>query len=814
MSLPRIDESTGSPWSIAYTAYDPGDERRREAILALGNGMMVTRAASTDSHAGDAHYPGTYRAGCYERLISDAAGATEETESLVNLPNWLPLTFRIDGGDWFYLDDVELTDYCHVLDLQAGMTRRAFTFIDNQGRRTRFCERRLVSMADPHLAALRLELTPQNWSGEVELRSAIDASVVNDNVPRYGDYERRHFDVQGCEVISRNQLGLQVRTRCSQVNIAQAVRTFVDSKSAADYTVVEGSASIANHIHCAGAAGETLGVEKVLALYTSDDPGVRDPYAAAKTALAAAGSFSDLCAAHARTWGRLWERADVNAEDESTALTLRFHVFHILQTVSPHSADLDIGVPARGWHGEGYRGHVFWDELFVLPFLYFRFPDLARSLLLYRYRRLDEARTAASKAGHRGAMYPWRSARTGREVTPRHQKNLLSGRWMSDPTRLQRHIGSAVVFNVWHYYLATGDSAFLADYGAEMILEIARFWASIARYDPDSDRYEIKGVIGPDEYHNSYPDRSSPGLDNNAYTNVMAVWSLCRGLEVLDHVPAERREALIQRLGLTRDEFVLWDAISRKMRVVFHDDGIISQFEGFEKLREFSRDLLPPSLVNRRIDWALEAMEESADAYQVTKQADVLTLFYLLPLDEIIDLLARLGYRFSRERLLRTADYYLARTTHRSSLSRVVYAGALAQAAPKRSWHFYRRTLETDLHALKGESIAEGVHLGAMGGTLDILQRRYLGITVRSDGALWFDAAMPPGFGKVHLKLYYRGSTLDVEAFRSRLRVRSRHDSTGSVELVHSGRRMVLIPGGAVVIEKDSAAVIGDFGSA
>src|SRR5690606_34228393 len=135
----------------------------------------------------------------------------------------------------------------------------------------------------------------------------------------------------------------------------------------------------------------------------------------------------------------------------------------------------DMGVPARGWHGEVYRGHIFWDELFVFPFLNFRFPDLARSLLMYRYRRLDQARHNARNAGYRGAMYPWRSARSGREVTPRHQKNLLSGHWMRDPTWLQRHIGSAVAFNVWHYYLATGDTAFLVDYGAEMMLEIARF---------------------------------------------------------------------------------------------------------------------------------------------------------------------------------------------------------------------------------------------------------------------------------------------------------------------------------------------------
>ena len=154
--------------------------------------------------------------------------------------------------------------------------------------------------------------------------------------------------------------------------------------------------------------------------------------------------------------------------------SLRLHVFHLLQTVSPHSIDLDVGIPARGLHGEAYRGHVFWDEMFVLPFLNLRLPEVARSMLLYRWRRLPQARASARSAGHRGAMFPWQSGATGREESQTLHLNPRSGRWLPDNSHLQRHIGLAVAYNTWRYYEATGDVDFLTEYGAELILSVAR----------------------------------------------------------------------------------------------------------------------------------------------------------------------------------------------------------------------------------------------------------------------------------------------------------------------------------------------------
>ena len=183
-------------------------------------------------------------------------------------------------------------------------------------------------------------------------------------------------------------------------------------------------------------------------------------------------------------------------------------------------------------------------------------------------------------------MYPWQSGSDGREETQRLHLNPKSGRWLPDNSHRQRHVNVAVAYNVWQYYQATGDLAFLSAYGAEMLWEIARFWASIATYDHGRDRYEIRGVMGPDEYHDGYPGRDEPGLDNNAYTNVMAAWVLCRALETVELLPDHRRVELAERLGLAREELERWDEISRKLLVPFHDGDIISQFEGYGDLEE------------------------------------------------------------------------------------------------------------------------------------------------------------------------------------------------------------------------------------
>jgi alpha,alpha-trehalase len=788
-----------SGWTISFDRYDAKDEGRREVVASLGNGLFVTRAAPPDACRDDVHYPGTYHAGCYNRLADLIIGERDEIESLVNLPNWLPLSFRIDGGAWISLDGVKILDYFHELDMRNGTACREFRIRDAQGRHTHVRECRLVSMAAPNLCALSYQLIPQDWSGSVEFRSALDGKVINDNVKRFEDYAHSHLVDHAVTPLSDNEALLQCFTSQSRIQIVQAMRTRCMGADASIATEIGQDDSIAHLLRVHAKQGREIRIEKIVALCTSLDFTPNDPVQTVQAALRSAGDYDDLLEHHARAWEEIWEKVALDIEETELACPLRFHAFHIMQTVSPHTFRLDAGVPARGWHGEAYRGHIFWDELYVLPFLNFRFPDLAREALLYRYRRLDAARTAARETGYSGAMYPWRSASDGREVTPRHQKNLLNGAWMHDHTYRQRHIGSAIAFNIWNYYLATGDAAFLADYGAEMLCEIARFWASIMRLNARTGRYEIKNVIGPDEYHNAYPGRSGSGLDNNAYTNVMAAWTLLRAVDALACLPAERSARLKHELGLEHEELSRWEEISRKMYVPFHGDKVISQFDGFEQLLAFREDMLPSSLANERTDWALGAIGRSTDEFQITKQADVLTLFYLLPEQEVIDLLGRMGYPFDHAALLRTAHYYLERTVHDSSLSQVVYAGALARVDPAMSWKLYRQVLETDLCPLKGESVTEGVHLGAMGGSLDILQRRYLGISACAD-ALHIEPAIPVELGTVRLGIRYRGLLLQLESSGQNVFISSDKSNREALPFVHRGNRKILGPGESMEI--------------
>ena len=312
-------------------------------------------------------------------------------------------------------------------------------------------------------------------------------------------------------------------------------------------------------------------VEKMVAFYTSRDAAINEPLVNAGKAVGRYGTFDEAFERHARAWDELWELCDVRVpNDDRVQLLLRLHISHILQVCSPHTADLDAGVPARGLNGEAYRGHIFWDELFIYPFLNFRLPEVTRGLLMYRYRRMEEARAAANEAGYEGAMFPWQSGSDGQEETQKVHINPKSGKWEPDLSHNQRHVSADIFYNVWRYYEATGDLEFLLDYGAEMMLDIARFWASIAHYNPERDRYEIHGVMGPDEFHEKYPGSDEEGLRNNAYTNVMVAWLCEIALEVLDLLPERRREALRARIGLTDEEIEKWDEMSRKMFVPFH----------------------------------------------------------------------------------------------------------------------------------------------------------------------------------------------------------------------------------------------------
>ncbi|WP_161600811.1 glycoside hydrolase family 65 protein [Teichococcus oryzae] len=787
------------PDGTAYTGFDPADEGRREVLLALANGWLSLRGAACWAEADDIHYPGTYLAGLYDRLPDIIEGERIENESLVNLPNGLLLTFRPLGErNWFTPGEVRILRYRHALDGGTGVTRRELLFEDRQGRRTALAEERLVSMADPHLAALRLEIAPQNWSGEMEIRSAVEGDVINGKVGCLRPFASRHLEAVRPEARDGILL-VAARTRQSRVDVAVAARTVLDGAEP-PRRVAHGACRVSETLRAATGPDRPLVVEKTLSVHSG-----KGAVAAAMAELRGAPPFALLRARHEAAWAPLWSRIGVMAEPAELGCALRLAAFRILQTTSAHSGGLDVGFPSRGWQ-EAYRGQIFWDETLVLPFLSSRAPELARQLMAYRHARLPDARDNAAAAGLRGALFPWRSASDGGEHTPRFQWNPLSRHFLPDHTRLQRHIGAAIAFNAMHYAMTTGDDGFLFGEGAEIILEVARCFASLARLDEASGRFSIEGVVGPDEFHVQYPGAASPGLRDNAYTNVMAAWTLAAALELLERMPPGRATALRRGLGLEEAELRHWDHVSRRLRLVFDANGVLLPFDGFDRLEPFDADAFAEAHPGERPDLGLEKIGDDINRYQLAKQADTLMLPYLLSHGALEGVMERLGYRMDRAQWLRTARHDLDRMSHDSSLSELACAGAMAKLDPALSWRAFTRTLRAEHDPSGPTASGDGAHLGAMGGALDVLQRHYLGFGLDWDGII-LDPAPPPELERAHLSLRCRFGAFTLDWRDGLLCLRADGGNGQAVKVVHPGGTHWLRPGETIRVRRPEAGL-------
>jgi beta-phosphoglucomutase family hydrolase len=788
------------PWLLIYDGFDPAAQGMRETLCTLANGYWGTRGAAPEAVADGAHYPGTYVNGVYNRLDTTLDGTIVEDESMVNAPNWLPLTFRHPDGDWVRLDGAGVLDHRQELDLRRGLLTRTVVYRDPHGRRTRITSRRLVSQAARHLAASQTTFEALDWSGPWQVQSLVDGQVANRGVAEYRALADRHLRPVTAAAVDEQTVLLQVVTSQSGIGIAVAarLRVFVDGQPS---TVVRrpahvGPGQVGQECDLRLRVGVPVAVEKVVAVATSRDRALSRPDLAALGHLEQAGDFAELLAAHERAWTRLWDDFAVTvAASDRIALALNLHTFHVLQTVAGAGADLDAGIPARGLHGEGYRGHVFWDEMFVYPMLTLRRPELTRALLAYRYRRLDAARAAARTVGLDGALFPWQSGSDGREETPTRLYNPRSDQWLADHSRQQRHVGLAIGYSVVQYHQATGDIGFLADTGAELLVEIVRCFAAMAVRDPADDRYDITGVMGPDEFHDGYPGRSGTGVRNNAYTNILTAWLLRRTSSLLDVLDGHDCGRLRDRLGVDPSETARWDHISRRLRVPFHADGVISQFDGYEKLAEFDWDAYRGRYGNiGRLDLILAAEGDSPNNYRLSKQADVLMLFYLLSAEEVRDTLRRMGYQLDAQAVRATVDFYAARTSHGSTLSRLVHSWVAARADRHRAWSLFTDALAADLADTQGGTTREGVHLGAMAGTVDVVLRCFSGLETRDD-VLWLHPFLPPELTRAEFQIQYRGQQVQVELTPQRVRLRLRVCAVAPITVCVEGNRATLRPG-------------------
>ncbi|RLB84546.1 MAG: beta-phosphoglucomutase family hydrolase, partial [Deltaproteobacteria bacterium] len=411
------DPDKRKSWSHIYNGFDPEDEGRRETLCAIGNGYFVTRGAAPEAEADDVHYPGTYLAGGYNRIKTRVGERIVENEDLVNIPNWLCLNFRIPGEKWFRLKDVKILFYRQYLDIKKGILNRIIRFQDNKNRETLIFQQSFVHGDQMHRAGLKTIITPLNWAGKIEICSALDGRVTNRGVERYRDLGSQHLDLVESRHIDEKSMVLKMRTNRSSIGIAMGSRTqlFLNNKTAQVTSVPADKPGgyVARHFIVNLSRKDNLKVEKLICIYTSRDTGIYECLSEAENIIVNdVARFDSLLKSHVIAWKLLWRKFDVRVEldnsdiEQHTQKIIRLHIFHLLQSSSVHSLDIDVGMPARGWHGEGYRGHIFWDEMIIFPFLNYRAHQITRTLLMYRYRRLEEARRAARKAGYKGAMYP------------------------------------------------------------------------------------------------------------------------------------------------------------------------------------------------------------------------------------------------------------------------------------------------------------------------------------------------------------------------------------------------------------------------
>lgn len=747
-------------WTLTYSAYDPENEKHQEALLTVGNGYMGCRGACEESPSSAHHYPGTYIAGIYNRLVSRVGDRDVENEDFVNVPNWTHITFRPEGGTWFNLDDAEILSFERTLDMQRGLLHRAVRIRQPDGKISRIASTRLVSMEHRHMAAIRYCITPENYSGPLTLRSGLDGDIRNAGVDRYNDLNQEHLRHDQEQPDARGIVLSVVTTESDIAIVERAVHRVLtgDTEQTQPDHIETAPRKIMADFSVEAREGETIILEKRVAIETSRDTDVIDPRMAAISTMIDAGGWDELLAGHIAAWQKIWNRLDIQLTgDDDTLRINRLHAYHLLCTASPFNAAIDAGIPARGLHGEAYRGHIFWDEIFVFPIFNLHFPEIAKALLLYRYRRLQAARDYAQQHGYRGAMFPWQSGSDGREETQTVHLNPVSGEWGDDYSCLQRHVSLAIAYNTWQYVHTTGDDAFLQKYGAEMILSIALFWSHRCKLDAATQRYSIEGVMGPNEFHEKRPGHSEGGLKDNAYTNIMTVWLLERASEIIKSLPAAAAQELLLQLGIDEAEQVRWLDITRLMFIGIKN-GLIDQYDGFLDLQELDWNHYRQKHGDiGRMDRILKAEGKDPDAYQLSKQGDLMMLFYVLPFNTVQRILANLGIPFTLEDLRRNYTYYEARTSHGSTLSLGVHAHiACLLGDTETAMRWYRTALHADLGDIQGGTTKEGIHIALMASTITLLLFAFAGVDISGD-VLLINPALPPAWQETAFELTFRG---------------------------------------------------------
>ncbi|MEX0380070.1 glycosyl hydrolase family 65 protein [Leuconostoc sp. MS02] len=789
---------TENTWSLTYDDIVDGVKNYgRESLLSLGNGFLGWRGSLVTNTYDDDFYPGLYAAGVFNQTSTPVAGRAVINEDLVNLPNVQLMTVSIAGKPLVINNDT-ITTLTRRLDFKTGeLIDHYRVLVDDDP--THFVDIDVIKVVDPinwHDLGLQFKVTP-SYDVDLTIDAKIDGSVENKNVARYRDFDSKEFVIQ-----SITDTTMTIRTRTTHVTVALASQSSGENVHAKTTQITDDS--VINHYVAQGHAGKAVTITRVIAI-ASDLETKKDLATCVQNAVNQT-TFSEIQQNSHAYWHELWQTKDIQITgDDAMQKLIRMGIFHLNQMGNRHAnPHLDVSVGSRGLTGEGYRGHIFWDELFALPYYSANEPTVTRAILKYRTNRLAVAEKNAVSENEIGAMYPWQSGMYGDEQSQLIHLNTVDNTWIPDNSRLQRHVSLAVAYNMWVYQKMTGKLDHLDDNGLEMLIQIARFWINKAQLA--GERFVIAGVMGPNEFHEEVPGAHTGGLLNNAYTNIMLVW-LLNYVHELSQNPASNFSQVAKQVGYTEEEQEKAEMMRHHLKLSINSDGIVEQYEGFFQLEQLDFTAYKVKYGDiHRIDRLLKAEGKSPDDYQVIKQADFLMLIYNLGAAHTRELIAQLGYQLPDDWLAKNTAYYLERTTHGSTTSRPVFAGIYVELARQgntmfeaQAYDFLTDAIGSDYYDIQGGTTAEGVHMGVMGETLSVIQNDYAGVDMLHD-TFALNPRLPKQWSKLSFTQQYQGTQLVIEMTAKEVIIVSDRDinimvSGQTVELIGQQERKVVYNG-------------------
>ncbi|MEP0766957.1 MAG: glycoside hydrolase family 65 protein [Fimbriimonadia bacterium] len=726
-------------WVLREKQYVPEEESSRATVFALANGVFGCRGAPEYLSPKLEGVKGTYINGIYDT----PKGLLTERE-MPNVQDWTLIQAVVDGDPLDFTTG-SLADYRRELNMREGTMMWGGRWTSPSGAMVSVESERLLSMTHPTVGGIRWRLTAET-DLDLELLSGVDGDVNNRWAEHFRDVRCRHLS---------DGVYVETDTFDPGFRIGVATREYVTTGSSVEMSQLppEGRRVLRQYrLHLR--VGESITLTKWAALrenrFTQGDH--LEACSRDLDEVTALG-FGEVRRLHAERWAELWSQAGVQIEGDAAAqLGIRFSQFHLL-SAAPYHNDR-ISMPARGLQGQDYYGSIFWDfEIFVLPMLAYTQPQAARNALMYRVHTLEGALRKAAALGYRGAYYAWQSQETGDEQCDLYVfTNPVTGEkvrsYFADE---QIHISADVVYAMWQYYEATGDVSIWYDGGARVAAEVARFFVSRAVWNEEKKRYELRTVLGPDEYHER--------IDNNAFTNMMARHAVRRALLIAELVGTAA-------LGVDGEELDEWRNFADKLYVPQPDSQtmLIPQFDGFFDLPD-----VPLQVTLREFEKPenrFAGVNGPFQKSQNSKQADVVMLLYLF------------RDQYDTEAKKANWEYYEPRTAHLSSLSPMAYSLVAADVG-RMDWayKYYIHTSHIDLDAA-GPHWNLGIHAASLGGAWLAIAHGFCKLRLTLEGVV-FDGwpALPPGWSKIEMPFRWHGLAMALVVNQKTVRVVSRFDS-------------------------------------